>query len=129
MPELIKQFPLNNENEAEYEEDEIDEKLLAAAREYGLFDRLPEIGKPAYKYLKELSLSYAHAVDRQCTSEIVKNNPFAMTKSDEARRKLHDSLCRKIFGTTWELTDGINRHQISDFACKTAGFDQYVGTF
>ena len=104
-----------------------EERAEEAAIKFG-FD-LPENGSIALSRLISVCNDYAQKVDYQNKSPLAQTDDRVRTKSDEARRRVHNDLCVKLLGTAHQNTSSDDRKRISNFAVTVAGMEQYVDTF
>lgn len=98
-----------------------------AALKFGF--KLPEVGSIAFKRLINACKDYAQKVDYQNNSPLAKTDDRVRTRSDEARRRVHNDLCVKLLGTEHQNTSSEDRGRVSNFAITVAGMEQYVDTF
>ncbi|MCX6736183.1 MAG: hypothetical protein NTZ13_03815 [Candidatus Parcubacteria bacterium] len=92
-----------------------------AAIDSGLKVKLPLKGTEAYIRLFGLCKRYSNAVHSDVTGK--SGEGFATGRE---RREVHNELCKMLYGTEYDKTNGDKIMMASNFAHLVAGRDQYI---
>lgn len=104
-----------------------EERAEDAAQKYGFI--LPDSGSIALEKLVKACLDYAQKVDFQNSSPLSQVDERVRTKSDQARRMVHNDLCIKLLGVEHQNCSVEDRIRVSNFAVMVAGTDHYIDSF